>query len=103
MTLMSLFSGIGGFELAASRHGITPIAASEIETAPISIPRRHFPDMEHLGDVTKIDAAPVKRGEWMHGTVSRDEAVACSACGANEFITSPFCRECGADMRGEAK
>ena len=51
MTLGSLFDGIGGFPLAASRHGITPAWASEIEAAPIAITKRHFPEMRHLGSV----------------------------------------------------
>ena len=52
LRLGSLFDGIGVFPLAAVRCGIEPIWASEIEKAPISITKRHFPDMEHLGDVT---------------------------------------------------
>jgi DNA (cytosine-5)-methyltransferase 1 len=62
LTLGSLFDGIGGFPLAAVREGILPVWASEIETAPISITKRHFPDMQHLGDITKIkgdDIQPV--------------------------------------------
>ena len=55
ITLGSLFDGIGVFPLAARRHGIVPVWASEIVKAPISITRRHFPDMEHLGDITKLD------------------------------------------------
>ena len=51
--LGSLFDGIGVFPLAASRCGIRPVWASEIEKAPISITKRHFPDMVHLGDITK--------------------------------------------------
>ena len=47
--LGSLFDGIGVFPLAASRCGIRPVWASEIEKAPISITKRHFPDMAHLG------------------------------------------------------
>ena len=42
------------FPLAAQRQGIVPVWASEIEKAPISITRRHFPDMEHLGDITLL-------------------------------------------------
>ena len=53
--LGSLFDGIGVFPLAASRCGIRPVWASEIEKAPISITKRHFPDMAHLGDITKAD------------------------------------------------
>ena len=55
LRLGSLFDGIGVFPLAAVRCGIEPVWASEIEKAPISITRRHFPDMAHLGDVTKLD------------------------------------------------
>ena len=50
-----MFDGIGVFPLAARRNGIVPLWASEIEAAPISITKRHFPDMAHLGDVTKLD------------------------------------------------
>lgn len=59
LTLGSLFDGIGVFPLAARRQGITPLWASEIEKAPISITRRHFPDMEHLGDITKLDGGKI--------------------------------------------
>ena len=51
LRLGSLFDGIGVFPLAAVRCGIEPIWASEIEKAPLSITKRHFPDMAHLGDV----------------------------------------------------
>ena len=55
LTMGSLFDGIGGFPLAAARHGITPVWASEIEPLPIEVTRTHFPDMVHLGDITKLD------------------------------------------------
>ena len=45
--LGSLFDGIGVFPLAAVRCGIVPAWASEIEKAPISITKRHFPGMAH--------------------------------------------------------
>ena len=57
LTMGSLFDGIGGFPLAAARHGITPVWASEIEPLPIEVTRTHFPDMVHLGDITKLDGA----------------------------------------------
>ena len=44
LRLGSLFDGIGVFPLAAVRCGIEPVWASEIENAPISITKRHFPD-----------------------------------------------------------
>ena len=59
LTLGSLFDGIGVFPLAAARHGIVPRWASEIERAPISITRRRFPRMEHLGDITKLDGGAI--------------------------------------------
>lgn len=59
ITLGSLFDGIGVFPLAASRNGITPVWASEIEKAPVSITRRHFPGMEHLGDITKLNGGQI--------------------------------------------
>ena len=59
LTLGSLFDGIGVFPLAAVRNGITPLWASEIEKAPISITKRHFPDMEHLGDITKLNGGAI--------------------------------------------
>ena len=55
LTLGSLFDGIGVFPLAASRYGIRAVWASEIEKAPLSITKRHFPDMEQMGDITKLD------------------------------------------------
>jgi DNA (cytosine-5)-methyltransferase 1 len=60
LTLGSLFDGIGGFTLAAIGNGIIPIWASEIEIAPISITRRHFPNMKHLGDIRKINGAEIE-------------------------------------------
>ena len=47
----SLFDGIGVFPLAATLHGITPVWASEIVPAAISITKRHFPGMNHIGDI----------------------------------------------------
>ena len=55
LTLGSLFDGIGVFPYAAERNGILPVWASEIEKYPISITMRHFPNMLHLGDITKLN------------------------------------------------
>lgn len=53
----SLFDGIGGFPLAAVHNGIVPVWASEIETFPIEVTKMRFPDMIHVGDITKLDGA----------------------------------------------
>ncbi len=59
LTLGSLFDGIGVFPLAATHNGITPLWASEIQKAPISITQRHFPQMEHLGDITQLHGGDI--------------------------------------------
>jgi DNA (cytosine-5)-methyltransferase 1 len=57
MKLGSLFDGIGGFPLGASRNGIMPVWASEIEPFPIKVTKIRFPDMVHVGDITKLNGA----------------------------------------------
>ena len=59
MTLGSLFDGIGGFPLAATRCGIEPVWASEIEPFPMAITQERFPGMQHLGDITRIDGVQI--------------------------------------------
>ncbi|NLT15630.1 MAG: DNA (cytosine-5-)-methyltransferase [Clostridiales bacterium] len=56
-SLGSLFDGIGGFPYAASFYGIRPLWASEILPQAVSVTMRHFPDMEHVGDITALDGA----------------------------------------------
>ena len=53
----SLFDGIGGFPLAAVRNGIRPVWASEIETFPIEVTKLTFPDMVHVGNITRLNGA----------------------------------------------
>ncbi|MCD8197528.1 MAG: DNA cytosine methyltransferase [Lachnospiraceae bacterium] len=57
MTMGSLFDGIGGFPLAAVHNGIVPVWASEIEEFPMQVTKKHFPEMLHVGDITKLDGA----------------------------------------------
>ena len=57
LTMGSLFDGIGGFPLAAVHNGIVPLWASEIEAFPIEVTRLRFPNMVHVGDITKLDGA----------------------------------------------
>ena len=53
----SLFDGIGGFPLAAVRNGIRPVWASEIEAFPIEVTKLRFPNMVHVGDITRLNGA----------------------------------------------
>lgn len=59
LTLGSLFDGIGGFPYAASFYGIRPLWASEIMPECVAVTKRHFPDMGHLGDVTKLHGGKI--------------------------------------------
>lgn len=57
LTMGSLFDGIGGFPLAAQRVGIQTLWASEIEAFPIRVTKVRFPEMVHVGDITKLKGA----------------------------------------------
>ena len=57
LTMGSLFDGIGGFPLAGVHNGIIPVWASEIEAFPIEVTKIRFPDMVHVGDITKLNGA----------------------------------------------
>ena len=59
LTLGSLFDGIAGFPLAAEQNGIKTVWASEIITDCVDIVKKHFPDVEHLGDITKVDGGKI--------------------------------------------
>lgn len=54
LTAVSLFAGIGGFDLALERGGVQVAAAVEIDPACRSVLRRHFPQTTVLNDVTEV-------------------------------------------------
>ena len=57
--MCSLFDGSGGFPLAGVLCGIEPVMASEIEPYPIAVTRSRFPNMIHIGDVSKVNGADI--------------------------------------------
>ena len=59
LTLGSLFSGSGGFELAGKLCGMEPLWASEIEPFPIRVTTKRLPKVQHLGDIRAIDGAKI--------------------------------------------
>ena len=59
MKMCSLFDGSGGFPLAGVLCGIEPVMASEIEPYPIAVTRSRFPNMIHIGDVSKVNGADI--------------------------------------------
>ena len=57
LTLGSLFSGSGGFELAGMLAGIQPVWNSEIEPFAIRVTTRRLPGVRHYGDVSELFGA----------------------------------------------
>ena len=55
MTHASLFSGIGGFDLAAEWAGWTNAFNCEIDPFCRKIIKYHFPDAEQYGDIRTTD------------------------------------------------
>jgi DNA (cytosine-5)-methyltransferase 1 len=87
----SLFDGIGGFPLASSRLGIIPIWASEIVPDCISITRRHFPNMKHLGDITKINGVEIEPVDIItFGSPCQDLSIAGKRAGLNGVRSGLF-------------
>ena len=60
LTLGSLFDGSGGFPLGGLISGITPLWASEVEPFPIRVTTKRLPQMEHLGDISKINGGEIE-------------------------------------------
>ena len=56
MRYLSLFSGIGGFELGIG-NGHECVGYSEIDKYATAIYQKHFPNHKNYGDITKIDPA----------------------------------------------
>ena len=57
LTLGSLFSGSGGFELAGILSGIQPVWYSEIEPFAVRVTTKRLPEVQHFGDVSKLSGA----------------------------------------------
>lgn len=65
MKFISLFSGIGGFDLAFERAGMECVAVCEIDKNAQSVLRRHFPKAKLFDDVRKV-------GKETHGRKTID-------------------------------
>ena len=57
LTLGSLFSGSGGFELAGILSGIQPVWNSEIEPFAVRVTTKRLPGVQHFGDVSELSGA----------------------------------------------
>ena len=84
MKLLSLFDGSGGFPLAGAMCGIIPVAASEVEPFPIRVTTKRFPNMKHLGDISKINGAEIEPVDVItFGSPCQDLSVAGKRKGLN--------------------
>lgn len=58
MNVVSLFSGIGGFELAFEREGYRPILLCENELAATAVLRARFPSVPLANDIRALESLP---------------------------------------------
>ena len=58
--LGSLFDGSGGFPLSGTLCDIEPMWAAEVEPYPIAVTKSRFPNMKHLGDISKVNGANIE-------------------------------------------
>jgi len=57
LTAVSLFAGIGGFELAMERVGIRPVASVEIDKKASGVLTERFPNTQVFGDIKGVSSA----------------------------------------------
>jgi len=67
LTVGSLFSGIGGFDLGLERAGMKVIWQSEIDTFASRVLKKHWPNVPNLGDITKVDWTNIERPDVICG------------------------------------
>lgn len=60
LTLGSLFDGLGGWLIAATRNGVKPIWKCEWDSNPASVAHKHFPDVKQYGDIRDIDVNEIE-------------------------------------------
>ena len=53
-TAVSLFAGVGGFDLALERSGVKVVASVEIDKKASAMLAKHFPDSQLFGDITEV-------------------------------------------------
>ena len=54
LTGVSLFAGVGGFDLAMERNGIKVVANVEIDKHCREVLALHFPNSKQFNDVTQV-------------------------------------------------
>lgn len=54
LTAVSLFAGVGGFELALNNHGVDVVASVEIDDAARGVLKHRFPNTKLFSDVKEV-------------------------------------------------
>ena len=54
LTAVSLFAGVGGFDLALERNGVKVVASCEIDKKASEVLAKHFPNSKLFGDVQQL-------------------------------------------------
>lgn len=67
MNALSLFSGIGGLDIAAEWAGFKTVAFCERDEFCQKVLRKHWPDVRIFDDVRTIDTNELPRIELLHG------------------------------------
>ena len=89
LTLGSLFSGSGGFELAGLLAGVRPVWNSEIEPFAIRVTTKRLPQMKLYGDESKLSGAdfpPVEIITFWRALCTVTSWTADSSCGFSPHI-----------------
>lgn len=61
LTVGSLFSGIGGWDLGLERAGMRVVWQCEVDDYCSKVLAKHWPSIPNLGDITKVDWSRVER------------------------------------------
>jgi DNA (cytosine-5)-methyltransferase 1 len=83
ITAVSLFAGVGGFDLALERNGVKVVASVEWDKKAQEVLRRHFPSSTIFGDISGVTGEQLiqagfnpKRGIITGGFPCQDLSVA---------------------------
>jgi DNA (cytosine-5)-methyltransferase 1 len=71
-TAVSLFAGVGGFDLALQNAGVKVVASVEIDKKAQDVLRRHFPDSTIFGDITGVTGEQLRAAGFVpeHGIIT---------------------------------
>ena len=91
MKAISLFSGVGGFELGFDRAGIDTVLQVEIDETCRSVLERHWPETERIADVRDV-------GANLAGTQGRLESGDAARVGLRDSWRGPVWRRETVDL-----